>query len=145
MKMIKAASAAIAAAALLAPASPASAGPYWNKTVKCKETDPDGLVIPTRRGNGDLGWNHFSGKHNIRKCAVVNAALRGNVDKKNGPRREYWGYAIANGGRQVKIVVVVQYARRSADGEYDAGRGQKIGVVTAYCKGVRKCPDWVNV
>ncbi|MFJ8002543.1 hypothetical protein ACIQ7D_36485 [Streptomyces sp. NPDC096310] len=41
-------------------------------------------------------------------------------------------------------MVIVQYARRTADGEYDAGEGKKIGVITAYCKGMNKCPNWIN-
>ncbi len=131
------------AALLAAPAAPAHAAPYWNKNVTCKQTDPEGRVIPTRMGNHELGWNHFSGKHNIRKCAIVNAALAGKVDKKNGARLEYWGYAI-NGSRRVPIVVIVQYARKTSDGRYDAGAGQRIGVITAYCKGTNKCPNWIN-
>ncbi|MEV8455387.1 hypothetical protein AB0467_25860 [Streptomyces sp. NPDC052095] len=58
-------------------------------------------------------------------------------------RLEYYGVA-RNGARFISIVVVVQYARRTADGEYDAGKGKKIGVITAYCKGVTKCPAWIN-
>ncbi|MGW1230352.1 hypothetical protein [Streptomyces sp. NPDC002530] len=144
MKMIRALTAAAVAAAVLAgPAPEASAQPYWNKKVKCEQTDPEGRVIPTRHGNGDLGWNHFSGKHNIRKCRIIDGALAGKVDKKSGGRLEYYGVA-RNGTRLAKIVVIVQYARRTADGEYDAGKGKKIGVITAYCKGVNKCPDWIN-
>ncbi|MEV0037966.1 hypothetical protein [Streptomyces sp. NPDC050804] len=145
MKMITALTAATVTAATLltGPATPAYAAPYWNKNGKCKQTDPEGRVIPTRVGNHELGWNHFSGKHNIRKCAIVNAALAGKVDKKNGARLEYWGYALSS-GRQVKIIVIAQYARRTSDGRYDAGAGQKIGVITAYCKGTNKCPNWIN-
>ncbi|MEE1801914.1 hypothetical protein PUR57_25040 [Streptomyces sp. JV176] len=44
----------------------------------------------------------------------------------------------------VNIVVIVQYTRRTADGEYDAGKGKRIGVITAYCKGMNKCPNWIN-
>ncbi|MEO3972475.1 hypothetical protein [Streptomyces sp. CAU 1734] len=135
--------ASVAAALLTSPTPSAHAVPHWNKRVKCEETDPDDRAIPTRTGNHELGWSHFSGKHNIKKCKIVNAALAGRVDKKNGARLEYWAHAI-NGGRQVKIVVIVQYARKTADGVYDAGRGQKIGVITAYCKGTNRCPDWVN-
>lgn len=29
--------------------------------------------------------------------------------------------------------MVVQYTRKTAGGRYDAGRGQKIGVITAFC------------
>ncbi|MFF8912644.1 hypothetical protein ACF08M_04775 [Streptomyces sp. NPDC015032] len=91
---------------------------------ECEQTDPEGRVIPTRYGDADLGWNHFSGKHNIRKCRVVDAALAGKADKKSGGRLEYYGVA-RNGARFVKVVVIVQYARRTADGEYDAGRARR--------------------
>ncbi|RDG37788.1 hypothetical protein DVH02_12755 [Streptomyces corynorhini] len=99
--------------------------------------------MPTRYGNGDLGRNHFSGKHNIKKCRVVDAALAGKVDKKSGERLEYYGVA-RNQTKLVNIVVIVQYSRRTADGEYEAGKGKKIGVITAYCKGMNKCPNWIN-
>ncbi|MFE0190910.1 hypothetical protein [Streptomyces sp. NPDC058989] len=44
----------------------------------------------------------------------------------------------------MKIVVVVRHARKTDDGQYDAGKGNTIGVITAYCKGMQKCPNWVN-
>ncbi|NBE52966.1 hypothetical protein [Streptomyces boluensis] len=50
-----------------------------------------------------------------------------------------WAYAW-NGSRRVKVIVIAQYARRTADGRYDAGRGKKIGVITAHRKGMNKCP-----
>ncbi|MFF8613895.1 hypothetical protein [Streptomyces sp. NPDC015350] len=144
MKLISAIVATAAGAALVAgPVPDASAQRYWNKKVRCEQTDPEGRVIPTRYGNGELGWNHFSGKHNIKRCRVVEAALAGKVDKKNEGRLEYYGVA-RNGTRLVSVVVIVQYARRTADGEYDAGKGKKVGVITAYCKGVNKCPAWIN-
>ncbi|MFD9812523.1 hypothetical protein [Streptomyces sp. NPDC059080] len=42
--------------------------------------------------------------------------------------------------------MIVQYARKTSDGTYDAGKGEKIGVITAYCKNQprNKCPNWVN-
>ncbi|OEJ21779.1 hypothetical protein AR457_40810 [Streptomyces agglomeratus] len=134
------------ASVLIGPAAAAHAAvPYWNKAEKCKQEDWQGRDIPTRVGNHELGWNHFSGKHNIKKCRVVNGPINGRPDVVRGARLEYWGYAI-NGSRQVKIVVIAQYARKTADGRYDAGRGKKIGVITAYCANVprNKCPNWVN-
>ncbi|UQW99364.1 hypothetical protein [Streptomyces sp. RerS4] len=125
-------------------ATPAHAGPYWNKTVKCNATDPDGRKIPTRVGNGELGWNHFSGAHNIRKCALVNIPLQGNVDKVDGANIQYWGWASNRAHGRVKIVVKVRYARKTVDKRYDAGPGNVIGVITAYCNGMTKCPGWVN-
>ncbi|MFI8008495.1 hypothetical protein [Streptomyces sp. NPDC086010] len=144
MKMLSVVTAGVVSACLVvAPASDASAQRHWNKKAKCEQTDPEGRAIPTRYGNGDLGWNHFSGKHNIKRCRVVDAALAGKVDKKSGGRLEYDGVA-RNRTKLVSIVVIVQYARRTADGEYDAGKGNKIGVITAYCKGMNKCPNWIN-
>src|SRR5262249_56770 len=29
-------------------------------------------------------------------------------------------------------------------GRRDAGKGNKMGVITAYCKGMTRCPNWVN-
>ncbi|MER7789617.1 hypothetical protein [Streptomyces sp. NPDC097640] len=129
-------------------AAPASRTPFWNKNVKCSQTDPDGRKIPTRLGNHELGWNHFTGRHNIRQCKVIDAALAGKVDKveQNGTRLTYLGKAFNSSGQVVDITVIVQYAQATADNRYDAGPGQKIGVITAYCNKVKnnKCPNWVN-
>ncbi|MDH6229379.1 MULTISPECIES: hypothetical protein [Streptomyces] len=136
---------ALAAAALLAGGlvTPAHAAPAWDRTVKCQQKDWDGRVVPTRAGNSQLGWKHFSGPHNIRKCRIVNAAINGKPDRKSGARLEYWAYAW-NGNRRVQVIVIAQYARKTADGRYDAGPGQRIGVITAYCKGMNRCPNWLN-
>ncbi|WP_254885323.1 hypothetical protein [Streptomyces sp. NA02950] len=145
MKRIATGAATIAATALLTGiiTTPAQAGPAWDKTVKCQQKDWDGRVVPTRVGNSELGWKHFSGRHNIKKCKIVNAAIDGKPDKVSGARLEYWAYAW-NGSRRVKVIVIAQYARKTSDGRYDAGRGKKIGVITAYCKGMTKCPNWLN-
>ncbi|MFJ4323219.1 hypothetical protein ACIP3A_08910 [Streptomyces tricolor] len=135
---------AVATLLLAGSAIPAHAGSYWNKQAKCQASDPDGRRIPTRLGNGELGWNHFSGKHNIKKCALVTIPLRDKVDKVDGANLQYWGWASHRAHGRVKIVVKARYARKTTDGRYDAGRGQVIGVITAYCNGMRKCPNWVN-
>ncbi|WEV26208.1 hypothetical protein OYE22_14110 [Streptomyces sp. 71268] len=134
----------VATTLLIGFAAPAHAGPYWNKSTKCSATDPDGRTIPTRVGNGELGWNHFSGKHNIKKCALVDVPLQGDVDKKNGADLQYWGWVSNRAYGRVKVVVKARYARKTADGRYDAGPGQVVGVITAYCNGMQKCPHWVN-
>ncbi|WP_246212362.1 hypothetical protein [Streptomyces abyssomicinicus] len=136
---------ATAAAALLAAClvTPAHAGPAWDKTVKCRQKDWDGRMIATRAGNTELGWKHFSGPHNIKKCRIVNAAIDGKPDRKSGARLEYWAYAWS-GNRRVQVVVIAQHARKTADARYDAGPGQTIGVITAYCKGMNRCPSWLN-
>ncbi|WP_318205784.1 hypothetical protein [Streptomyces sp. SCL15-4] len=123
---------------------PAHAATYWNKHVKCEAVDPDGRRIPTRLGNGELGWNHFSGKHNIRKYALVNIPLRDEVDKVDGADLQYWGWASHRAHGRVKLIVKARYGRRTDDRRYDAGGGHVISVITACCNGMRKCPDWVN-
>ncbi len=126
--------------------APAQAGPAWNKSVHCQQKDWDGRVIPTRVGNSELGWRHLSGPHNIKKCSIIDAALNGKPDKIDGPRLEYWAYAWdnSNSARRAKVVVIVQYARKTADGRYSVGAGQKVGVITAYCAGTNRCPNWLN-
>ncbi|MFB7598233.1 hypothetical protein [Streptomyces sp. NPDC056160] len=122
-----------------------AAAPHWNKTVKCHQKDWDGRNVPTRTGNSELGWAHFSGRHNIRTCRIVNAPLNGKPDKTDGRGGlEYWGYAFDGRHAQVKIIVKAQVTRRTQDKRYDAGKGQMIGVITAFCKGMTKCPDWMN-
>ncbi|MER6311234.1 hypothetical protein ACWCXK_33115 [Streptomyces sp. NPDC001739] len=146
MKKVAAFMSPLAAATILVAgaAAPASAAPWWNKKERCSSVDPDGREIPTRIGNAELGWNHFSGRHNIRKCDIVNIPLGGKVDKVDGANLEYYGYATNRAHGTVKIVVKARYARKTDDGRYDAGSGKKIGVITAYCKGMQKCPNWVN-
>ncbi|OOV24896.1 hypothetical protein SM007_28480 [Streptomyces avermitilis] len=94
-------------------------------------------------GNSELGWKHFSGKHNIKKCNVVNTALKNHPVSRAGARLTYEGFVVGEEGN-IKVIAIVQYARKTSDGRYDAGKGEKIGVITAYCEGMNKCPAWVN-
>ncbi|MEU2855631.1 hypothetical protein [Streptomyces syringium] len=144
MKKIAAlATASIATVSLLAGTSAPAQAADWNTRVKCEGTDPGGRKIPTRFGNSELGWNHFSRPHKIRTCKAVNAAISDNVEEKDDNRFEYWT-DMKNGSKYVRVVVIAQYSRRTLDKKYDAGAGQKIGVITAYCKGLDTCPPWVN-
>jgi hypothetical protein len=158
MKKIAAlATAALALAAVLsgtahaAPARPLPVVPHpWDKRVKCQTGDPEGRHIVTRYGNSELGWHHFTGRHNIKKCSTLYAALHGRVDRNDHHGHlEYDGVVVETGPRprQVKFTVVVQYTRKTTDGRYDAGRGQKIGVITAYCHNQpgNKCPAWAQM
>ncbi|GEC09648.1 hypothetical protein SSP24_73030 [Streptomyces spinoverrucosus] len=155
-KIIALATAALSTAVLLSGTSttaqalprPAQPDPF-DKRVHCQSTDDDGRKIVTRFGNSEFGWNHFTHRHNIRKCSILHAALKDKVDRNDGHGRlEYDGVAIRTGGRpaQVKFTVIVQYTRKTKDGRYDAGRGQKIGVINAFCRNQphNKCPAWMN-
>jgi hypothetical protein len=144
---VRRAAAVLAAVVPLLAAAPAAApNASWDTKEKCVQKDWDGRRVPTRMGNSVLGWRHLSAPHNITTCRLINAALNGKPDKKSDKNRnlEYWGSAI-NRGRQVNFVVKIRYAKTTDDGKYTApGAKGKIGVITAYCKGMRKCPSWVN-
>jgi hypothetical protein len=117
-----------------------------NYRVKCKATDPDGRELPVRYGNSNWGWNHFSQRHNIKKCPVVTIPMGDKVDAKTGNKLTYLGMATRSNGDYVQIKIIVQYHKKTEDGEYVAPGREVIGVITAYCMGVRgnKCPNWVN-
>ncbi|MGW2706680.1 hypothetical protein [Streptomyces sp. NPDC001340] len=132
-----------------APTRPLPAQPHpWDKRVKCQQTDPEGRKIVTRRGNSEFGWYHFYSRHNVRTCEIVNTALKGKKDRWDHEGRiEYDAVAFETGPRPRQVrYTVVQYTQKTKDGRYDAGRGQKIGVVNAFCHGQprNKCPDWMN-
>ncbi|WP_172386721.1 hypothetical protein [Streptomyces sp. MNP-20] len=131
---------------LVATSAAADSKAAWNTHEKCVQKDWEDRRIPTRMGNSELGFIHLSRPHNITSCKLINAALNGKPDKRSDHQRnlEYWGSAIHN-GRQVDFVVKVRYAKETDDGRYTApGKKGKIGVITAYCRGVKKCPSWVN-
>ncbi|MET7979949.1 hypothetical protein ABZW44_44640 [Streptomyces mirabilis] len=156
MKKIATLTAAMAFAASLmsgtASAAPMPVVPHpWDQRVKCQTDDPEGRHIVTRYGNSELGWYHLTGRHNIKKCSTLYAALHGRVDRDDHHGHlEYDGVVFETGvprPRQVKFTVVVQYTRKTTDGRYDAGRGQKIGVITAFCHNQpgNKCPAWAKL
>ncbi|MGW5332996.1 hypothetical protein [Streptomyces bauhiniae] len=90
-------------------------------------------------------------RHNIKKCQTLYAALHGRVDRDDHHGHlEYDAVAFETGvprPGKVKVTVVAQYTRKTTDGHYDAGRGQKIGVITAYCHNQpgNTCPAWANL
>ncbi|MET8831611.1 hypothetical protein ABZX40_37960 [Streptomyces sp. NPDC004610] len=125
--------------------APAQQDPF-DKRVRCTTTDKDGRKIVTRNGNSALGWNHFTHRHNIKKCAILHGALKDKADRNDGQGRlEYDGVAVKD-GRMVRFVVIVQYTRKTKDKRHDAGERQKIGVVNAFCRNQpnNKCPAWMN-
>ncbi|KWT58984.1 hypothetical protein ADL21_26370 [Streptomyces albus subsp. albus] len=89
-------------------------GRAWHSKERCSAVDPDGRETPTRIGNAELGWNHFTGRHNIRKCDLLNIPIGGKADKKSGDNVQYEGIASSR-----------RYGR------YEARKGNTIGVITA--------------
>ncbi|MFC9230121.1 hypothetical protein ACFTZI_14355 [Streptomyces decoyicus] len=65
------------------------------------------------------------------------------------PFLELGGEPVPSGGgnpEQVRFTGIVQYARYAKDKKYDAGKGQKAGVVNTFCRNQpgNKCPAWMN-
>ncbi|MEH0823371.1 MULTISPECIES: hypothetical protein [unclassified Micromonospora] len=104
-------------------------------------------TVPVRLGNGALGYNHYAVRHNLRSFAPLEAAFKTTKpDKINGNRIEYIAYVVNTGSGAIhKIVrVITQNASHSSDYAYVTPDGKPVGVITAYCQGENKCPDWVN-
>ncbi|MER7912272.1 hypothetical protein [Streptomyces sp. NPDC096068] len=57
----------------------APAAPGW-ATVKFNSKDRRGKAVPTRIGNNELGWKHFSGPHNITDPDVVKKIIGGTAN-----------------------------------------------------------------
>ncbi|GGW76525.1 hypothetical protein GCM10010350_71810 [Streptomyces galilaeus] len=90
----------------------------WDKRVKCQTDHPQGRHIVTRYGNSELGWHHFTGRHNIKKCSSLAAALRGQVD-----RDDHHGHLEYDG-----VVIVLPRAARPC---HDHDRRQYLAVTVA--------------
>lgn len=106
-----------------------------------------GTHTPTRWGNGDLGYAHFSGPHNLTSHKPIRAAFQTrNPDVNQGAHLEYITYAVNTSDASIKKVVrvVVQAARQTDDGRWRTLDGSYIGVITAFCQGSTLCPNWVN-
>lgn len=107
---------------------------------------PTGRHIPTRQGNREFGWVHFSGPHNIKSPKVIKTALSEHPEKKQGHRLEY-GAVLHNGLGLIlaRVRVIVQYHWETKGHKYKlADHSEKIGVITAFCQGVNKCPNALN-
>ncbi len=118
----------------------------WS-TILWDESDLRGVSTPVRIGNeADLGWEHYAGRHNLTSRTPIHAAFQTHKpDKDLGARQEYISYAVDPRGKiHITIRVIVQAATRTDDRRYTTGDGKNIGVITAYCEGYDRCPDWVN-
>lgn len=116
----------------------------WH-TNKFNSRDVHGREIPTRWGNSKLGWNHFSGPHNIHNEKVVKAAYNEHPEAGKGYRKEFGAVVLKDGHTVAKIRVISWWHWQTEDGRYKLpGRKGKIGTITAFCQGVNRCPDVVN-
>ncbi|MFF4542480.1 hypothetical protein [Streptomyces aureus] len=123
----------------------AAAG-HWS-VVRFVAHDAEGRYIPTRQGNRELGWAHFSGRHNIHSEKVIKAAVNEHPESGSNRHRKVYGAVLFDrlGIILARVEVIAQYHWETADHRWKlADPDDKIGVITAYCKGVNKCPDALN-
>jgi hypothetical protein len=119
---------------------------HWS-VVKFVAHDKDGRYIPTRQGNRDFGWVHFSGPHNIHDEKVIKAAVNEHPEHGSTKTRKVYGAVLYDtlGIILARVKVIAQYHWETKDHKYKlADTDDKIGVITAYCEGANKCPDALN-
>ncbi|MFE0254395.1 hypothetical protein [Streptomyces sp. NPDC059010] len=122
------------------------AGSHWS-VVKFTAHDKDGRYIPTRQGNREFGWAHFSGPHNIHNEKVIKAAVNEHPEDGSTKTRKVYGAVLYDnlGIILARVKVIAQYHWETSDKKYKlADHDDKIGVITAFCQGANKCPDALN-
>ncbi|MFF6990948.1 hypothetical protein [Streptomyces sp. NPDC010273] len=123
-----------------------AASSHWS-VVKFVAHDKDGRYIPTRQGNRSFGWTHFSGPHHIHSEKVIKAAVNEHPERGSTKTRKVYGAVLYDtlGIVLAKVKVIAQYHWETSDHRYKlADHDDKIGVITAFCQGVNKCPDALN-
>ena len=105
--------------------------------------DEEGVVVPVRNGDATLGFAKACTKHNLCSLRVIIAAIEGRGDKEIlGAFRARYTAHIVGEGTDITVRVLVHTGRDTARG--DTPDGRPVGVITAYCDGMERCPDVVN-
>ncbi|MGW0660951.1 hypothetical protein [Streptodolium elevatio] len=109
-------------------------------------SDADARDLPTRRGNSELGYLHYSERHNVRYSKPILIAY---TDTKpaviKGTHLEYVAILTDRLGIiYAKLRVVNEQSPVTEDKRYKTPDGRPIGTITAFCEGVNKCPDQIN-
>lgn len=117
--------------------------------ILAEATDTDKVNIPIRVGNADLGFEHYAQNHNLTRYYVIQHAIRSAKPKTSGARVEYlveYKHAKSKGNvdDRVTLHIIAQAATRTDDGKYKTPDNKNIGVITAYCEGRDRCPDWLR-
>lgn len=110
--------------------------------------DQQGRDWPTRSGNDQLGWAHFSGPspngHNLYSEGIIIETYQGNPDVQEGSHFEFPGVVTDGNNVYVHIRVVAEENDITADSVWLTPDGRPVGTITAFCEGYDDCPDWVN-
>lgn len=105
--------------------------------------DEQGVEVPIRNGDATLGFAKACAKHNFCSVSAMELAIRGSGNKQppEGPRVVYRAHAVGDGYDFV-LRLVADTSTFSVRGAPPDGR--PIGMVTAYCEGMLRCPDALN-
>lgn len=92
-----------------------------------------------RTGGSAFGLLHALLDHNVDEETIATVIVNSAAGIKSGTRYLY-GFRFEVGGAPLIAVEVLEDRNASAEAPDRAA----LGVLTAYCKGVDRCPDWVN-
>lgn len=131
------------ACTVLGLAQPAWAADYW--TPMAVATDEFGHQVPIRLGSKDLGFTKACDVHNFCNLKYIQATIAapGNGSDEGGGRFKYRAYLVGGNVGVVELVVIGDQNRRTRVG--DSPDVLPVGVITAYCTGMVRCPDEVNL
>lgn len=105
--------------------------------------DEEGVHVPIRNGDSTLGHAKACAKHNLCKTTVISRTIAGGGNKEVlGTHRVRYTSHIVGEGHDITVRVLVHTGRDTARGE--TPDGCPVGVITAYCEGMVRCPDVVN-
>ena len=79
-----------------------------------------------------------------RNVAYMQATIAGAGDTSDegGGRFKYTGHLVGGEAGDITLIVIADLNRRTQRG--DAPDGRAVGMITAYCLGLPRCPDAVN-
>jgi len=103
-----------------------------------RDNDNMGHSVGLRQGRSDpngFGLLHAVGDHNLDQESIGTVVVNSAAGIKQGSRLRYE----ARGFPLVAVEVIEDRTSSTA-----APDKQALGVLTAYCRGLERCPDWVN-
>jgi hypothetical protein len=121
-----------------------SATPWWTVLYSYSDTKKNHIFV--RYGNSSLGYQHFAGPHNLRNRKVFEALMTTKPVKTTGAKLDYqvWIGDPSKGRPTEKVHIASWQAARTDDGKFTTPDWGYVGVITAYCEGKTKCPDYIN-
>jgi hypothetical protein len=107
--------------------------------------DLAGRTLPTRHGDNNLGYLHYSQPHNVITERPTRTAYQDNSPNVIlGTHLEYLASVTNGASIQITFRAVQEQSNMTSDRVYRTPDGTPIGTITAYCDGMQRCPDFIN-